>query len=403
MHEQRPKPPGLKWRPRKNGPPAAYWVARPEAVKNGFQPSIARISYSPHDPFHMDHIAFRCAQLNTQVLEFEGVERPARTRVDQGTIQSLIELYIYDNESPFHRNKHTTQTPYLKYAKLIINTIGDRRIGECDGRDVQRWFNMWSTAKDGQQRLAKAQMCLTVLKSALAFGIMCKREHCADLREIIRVMRFSSPRPRNVAPTREQIVAIRLAAHELGHPAIALATALQFETMQRMWDIIGQWLPMHAPEPSAILHLGKKWVGPQWSDVTGGIFRWQPTKTRRTSGATVEIDLNVCPMVMEELRHLPGDRRTGPLIVAPNGRPFAELTYRRLFRLAAQKAGVPDNLWSRDIRAGGITEARKSGASLDDASKTAGHSSVQTTARVYDRDTLEAHRRVAAARPKNIS
>lgn len=351
----------------------------------------------------MEHVALRCAQLNADVQDFKSGSRDRRGRGAEGTISTLIEYYIYDIESPFQRLKHTTQSPYLKYSQLLIKTIGSRAVHACDGRDVQRWFKMWSTAKGGGQHLAKAQMCLTVLKSALAFGIMCKRPHCADLREIIRVMRFPSPKPRDVAPTREQIIAIRKAAHELDHPAVALATALQFETMQRMWDVVGQWLPMHAPEASAILHRGRKWIGPQWSDVANGILCWQPTKTRRTTGAIVEIDLNVCPMVMEELRHVPEERRRGPLIVAPNGRPYAELSYRRAFRLAAQKAEVPDTLWSRDIRAGGITDARKSGASLDDASKTAGHSSVQTTARVYDRDTLEAHRRVAAARSKNAT
>lgn len=394
---------GLKWRPRKNGEAAAYWVASAEAVSKGFRPTVVRISYDLSDPFYMEHIAFCCAQLNAEVQDFRSASGNRRDRAAEGTIRALIEHYIYDIESPFHRLKHTTQAPYLKYAQFLIKTIGLRAVHACDGRDVQRWFKMWSTANEGTQRLAKAQMCLTVLKSALAFGIMCKREHCADLREIIRVMRFSSPRSRNIAPTREQIVAIRKAAHEIGHPAVALATALQFETMQRMWDVVGQWLPLHAPEVSAITHRGRKWIGPQWSDVSNGILRWQPTKTNRTSGKVVEIDLSVCPMVVEELLHVPAEARTGPLILAANGLPYPEIPYRYAFRQAARKAGVPDSVWCRDIRAGGITEARKSGASLADASKTAGHSSVQTTARVYDRDTLEAHRRVAAARPKSIT
>lgn len=391
---------GLKWRPRKNGPPAAYWTAPADAVKQGYRPTVVRIAYDADDPNHLQAIEFACERLRAEISSVLNGAR--RTSAFDGTVKALIERYIYDLESPFQTHKHTTQAPYLKYARLIIKTIGSRAIHACDGRDVKRWFNGWAEDQHGgAPHLAKAQMCLTVLKSALAYGIMCRRPHCAGLREIMRVMRLPSPRPRKQVPTREQIIAIRAAAHELGEPAVALATALQFETMQRMWDVVGQWLPMHAPEVSSIIHRGRKWIGPQWSDVDELVLRWQPTKTRRTTGRIVEVDLSVCPMVMEELQRVPVEKRSGPLIVAQNGRPYAELSYRRVFRLAAQKSGVPNEMWCRDIRAGGITEARKSGASLDDASKTAGHSSVQTTARVYDRDTLEAHRRVAAARSKN--
>jgi integrase len=64
-------------------------------------------------------------------------------------------------------------------------------------------------------------------------------------------------------------------------------------------------------------------------------------------------------------------------------------------RSVEAEAGVPATVWNRDLRAGGITEARQAGAPTDDVAKTAGHSSKRTTARVYDRDTLEraAHRR----------
>jgi integrase len=69
-----------------------------------------------------------------------------------------------------------------------------------------------------------------------------------------------------------------------------------------------------------------------------------------------------------------------------------------LWRRCATQAGISSSVWNRDLRAGGITEARQAGAPTDDVAKTAGHASKRTTARVYDRDTLEAARRVAKAR-----
>jgi hypothetical protein len=50
------------------------------------------------------------------------------------------------------------------------------------------------------------------------------------------------------------------------------------------------------------------------------------------------------------------------------------------------------------MRAGAVTEGSQAGARLDDLAKHAGHASKRTTARIYDRDRVEAHRRVMHAR-----
>jgi hypothetical protein len=72
--------------------------------------------------------------------------------------------------------------------------------------------------------------------------------------------------------------------------------------------------------------------------------------------------------------------------------------YRAAWRRDATAAGISREVWNRDIRAGGVTEGNQAGASLPDRSRVAGHKRTRITAQVYDRDTLEAHRRVAAAR-----
>lgn len=61
-------------------------------------------------------------------------------------------------------------------------------------------------------------------------------------------------------------------------------------------------------------------------------------------------------------------------------------------------AGISDNVWARDLRASGISEARAGGVATDDAAKVAGHASTKTTAAVYDRANLEAAERFAEAR-----
>jgi hypothetical protein len=49
------------------------------------------------------------------------------------------------------------------------------------------------------------------------------------------------------------------------------------------------------------------------------------------------------------------------------------------------------------LRAGGNTEASRGGARKDDRAKLSGHSE-RINVRVYDRDAVEAHRRVMTAR-----
>ncbi len=54
-------------------------------------------------------------------------------------------------------------------------------------------------------------------------------------------------------------------------------------------------------------------------------------------------------------------------------------------------------MWCRDLRAGGVTEGGKAGASKDDRRKVAGHAKEKQTER-YDRDQVEAFRRTMKSR-----
>jgi integrase len=104
-------------------------------------------------------------------------------------------------------------------------------------------------------------------------------------------------------------------------------------------------------------------------------------------------------VVVEELAGIAPNARKGPLIVNPRtGLPYRQGYFRHLWRRCATQAGISRAIWNRDLRAGGITEGRQANAPTDDLAKQAGHANKRTTARVYDRDTLEAARRVAKAR-----
>jgi hypothetical protein len=327
---------------------------------------------------------------------------PAMAVRFDGTFRSLFEIYQTDPESPFHKLKPGTVVSYTVYLKRLIAHIGDLRIDRCDGRDVKRWFAIWRRVEErpDADQLGAAKMALAVLKAALSFGIVCRSPGCADFKAVLAELKFETLPPRTFAPTAEQVIAVRRAAHAHGAPLRALVYALQFETTLRQWDIVGQWLPLSDPRPSAVTAARRKWIGLTWRAIDASMIlaKVRPTKTETTTEVEVSFDLSVCPMVCEELAATAEDSRRGPLIVNPTtGLPYSRPTFNAGWRKDFTAAGLPLDMWNRDLRAGGITEGGRAGASMDDRRKLAGHAKEETT-EIYDRDMVEAHRRVMAAR-----
>ena len=309
----------------------------------------------------------------------------------------MIKFWQSEPTSPYHGIEASSRHPYDIYARMIVETVGARRIDALDGRDLRRWHTEWSAALEqgDKPRIAAARMAIIVLKNALTFGATCRKPGCAELRDILAKIRFMGPRPRTEAPTAAEIIAARKAVHELVHALAALAYAFQFEGAMRQWDVVGKWVPLS--EPSSVIDGMSKWIGPMWSQIDENlIFRYTPAKTQLTSGATVMLDLSMMSMVVEELAEVPIEVRRGPLIVNPRtGLPYRNWYFGEVWRRVRKITCIREEVWNRDMRAAGVTEGRQAGAPTDDLAKTAGHANKRTTAKVYDRDRLEAARRVA--------
>jgi hypothetical protein len=176
---------------------------------------------------------------------------------------------------------------------------------------------------------------------------------------------------------------------------------MQFETALRQWDVIGQWYPLDYPIVSDVHRGGEKWAGLDWRHIDDRlILRMTASKTLTTTAEDYVVDLKLCPMVLEELERLPVRGRSGPVIIdEATGQPYDPRVFEDWWRRRIRKdAKLPSGLWARDLRASAVTEGRQGGATTDDAGKVAAHSSSRTTAEVYDRAKLAAHRRFAAAR-----
>jgi integrase len=373
------------------------WRATRAAIKAGYPIKRVNLSYYAHDEAALFE---RCHRLTVEQNEWLSPQR--HDPLFDGTVRAAIALWQTDPTSPYQKVEASTRHPYDSYARMIIATVGARRVDMLDARDVRRWHSEWSAPIElgGKPRIAAARMAIVVLKKALTFAAGCRKPGCKELRDILADINFPAPRPRREAPTAAEIIAARKAAHALGHAPAALAYAFQFEGAMRQWDVTGKWVPLADKRPSLIIDGTSKWLGPMWSQIDeNGILRFTPAKTLHTSGAEVVFDLNQLPMVLEELVNVPPGARRGPLIVNPRtSLPYRADYFRGVWRKVRERTGIRAEVWNRDTRAGAVTEGRQAGAPTDDLAKTAGHANKRTTARVYDRDKLEAARRVAAAR-----
>lgn len=389
------KAPGLKWRKLASGT-SPVWVADEADVKNGYSPKTVNLKHLVSDP---DMLVAKCHALQADMLLWRTGYRRDLLKFD-GTVRSLLDIYEIHPNSPYRSLKPGSLRPYRHYLKRLRGHIGTLRLNDISGVDILNWHQVWS---ENGKHLAAAAMARSVLEAAISFGIMLRSEGCADLAIIFRETRkkLPSPKSRTAVLTAEQVIAARHAAHGDGRSSLALAYALAFETTLRLWDVVGQWMPMDRPEISDVVDpdRNEKWVGVRWEDIDDGLrISYTPTKTADRTGLAISYPLHMAPMVLEELGHWPDEKRRGPIVInEKTGLPYRETQYQARWRKDRKAAGIPLSVWARDLRASGISEARAANASTDDAAKVAGHTRRETTDR-YDRAVVEAADRFAAAR-----
>lgn len=148
---------------------------------------------------------------------------------------------------------------------------------------------------------------------------------------------------------------------------------------------------MTPEEAATIKHQGGitrgsfRWAdGLTWDMVARDLsdFRKVPSKTEDSLDEELIFDLTLVPEVTERLRAIPTAARIGPVIRDPiSGMPFDRYRWSAKFRTYRTAAGVPDNVWMMDTRAGAITDAKRAGASPVLMQHQANHASGDTTSR----------------------
>jgi hypothetical protein len=303
-------------------------------------------------------------------------------------ISDLILSYRTDKASAYPTLRFRTRQHYDSLLRRIEADLGAREVAEVRTRDITLTHQLWSL-----RGVHMAHALIGMLRTLCNYGgTILEDDACITLAGRMGAMRFKMGKPRQIRITADQVVAVRAMAHDMGYHAIALAQAFQFDLMLRQRDVIGEWIPETEPGESDVRDgNGWKWLrGIRWSEIDDKLILRHVTSKRQKE---IEVDLTLAPMVMAELRfeHLivapsPETRHRirsgGPIIVQPEtGLPYSGHEFRRLWRLVARAAGVPDNTFNMDSRAGAISEATDAGASLELVRHAATHSDVATTAR----------------------
>lgn len=370
--------PGLKTRKRVGGD-VYYWVAPAADILRGYQPKSRALpkNLSPDE---------RAKVCQAQQEDLNKWREGTRQLAEKYSFRWLIRRYTTDPHSPYHAVKGKTRDGYDQMLKIIDGALGPDRFDpilergvyrpRILGHDVRQWHAdaakpKMVKGKMGKPRPARARYVMTVLRLLASYGVEIGAPGAEGLRELLSVIRFKVRPARTAAPTRDQVIAISNSAIGMGFQSIAITTMAQFLFTERRISIIGEWE-------------GDQWrPGWVWQNIVNWVISYNQNKT----GVVERVyDLRDTPALLELLQAIPEDRRVGPVIVnEKTGKPWRYRNYIAVFRKAARAAGVPDDVWSMDLRAGGATEVGAiQGITRDDLKAAGGWKSDAMAAR-YDR------------------
>jgi hypothetical protein len=385
---ERSQTPGLIARKRKHGHDRLYWSADKVSRKAKDYPE--RLIPLLSDATEAEVIDL--CETYTARLKLWLDRGPAPRWLYDGTVGSLCDVFERHSESPIHEVRRNTAESYIDSLRVIRATVSARAVRALSPIEVKGWYSKWHAPKveGGPERVKRAHDAVATLRMILNFGHALGYAECGALVDGLSKIRFERSRPREGAMTIDHaraFIATALARGDSRGLSMAIGVATQFETMLRQKDVIGEW--------SSDASGRETWSGPYtWESIPGGIFRLKTSKT----GALIAHDLTRLELLWPLIQIVPQAERSGAIVKA-YGEPIRERSYRKWYRQIARQAGLPDQVWNMDARAGAVTEALESGADIGLVQRSETHASPTMTRR-YDRTAEAAPAAVAESRKK---
>lgn len=357
--------PCLKRRPRDGGVEARYFVVPARDVKNGYLPKTMTIPTT----FTELQAAQACRKWWAELVSWR--DQGNRKTVAH-TVGWLVDRYMNDPFSPYMNLRGKSRRGYDQNCRIIQATRGRVPLALMTGPDILRWHHKWGhpepvIGEDGNPELdfkgnpvtapshpARQRALVVMLRILFSYGVVIDAPEATRIRDVLSEIEFPVPKARDVAATREQVDAFVKQAVADGYFSQAIATLAQFELMERRVHIIGyfenkQWRP------------GWVWQNIDWR---GPNPTWRIKYHQSKVGLVLrEFDLNQIPELLALLKLIPEEHRVGPVIIMERQKlkdvrkPWEERYYAEVWRQIADRAGLPQNVCSMDMRASAATEA----------------------------------------------
>jgi hypothetical protein len=291
-----------------------------------------------------------------------------------------------------------------------LSGLSARAIRNLTVLSVRHWYNQWKKPIElgGKERIDRAHDAVAMFRTILRFGATLRFEECRLLESELAMVKFDKGDAREQAMTYPYALAFINKARELAANGVipewrarsmAIGIAAQFELMLRQKDVIGQWDKAKPNTPNAIYLRGEMWTGFfMWESIRGWIWRLKTSKSNYKKQVT--FTLSNYSLLFPLLQEVPYTERAGPIVKGEHGLPVRERSYRKWFRQVARAAGIPDEVWSMDSRAGGATEAEEAGAPTTAIQANLTHSGADMTRRYLRGDDEQKIVEVADARKR---
>lgn len=301
-------------------------------------------------------------------------------------------------------NALSTYEGYLALVDLyMVDTIGQRPIGEVRREDVQAWVA--AIADTGKGRTAELSLAVlhTALHEAVRRGVL-----ASNPAQDISAPKFRRRKRR--AMTLAQVRAFLQAAggrldlrkpivRKGGRKMAPIAISTRLEPLYLVYVALG----LRRGEALAL----------RWSDIdmeTGAIDISRSLDKARREGApktessirTIYADepllatLKTHRAAMQAEPHQEGWKPDGLVFPSETGTPIAPRNLLRHFKTVLAAAGLPDSFTIHELRHTSGSLMLASGAELTDVSKTLGHASVAITGKVYAHSYEEGKRKAVA-------
>ena len=272
--------PGIDWKGRNPESKTAWWKPARKCVEAGYTVKAVKLLPVGHkEDEHQPARAQKCRELTQEMARWWN-DRDEASKVDPATWKYLIGRYKTDDYSPMQEVKGNTRAGYIDQLVKLEKVLGATKIADTKFELIK---TIEQAMKDKGRSKDYISRFFSTLRRVARYGIVIERDDAQRVATILGELKFAKGKPRNVAPTREQVYAVIAQAEAEGSKHFALGLMIQYEFGFRSVSVRGQWLPDDG-KSGGIVRNGRRWQ----DGLTWDMFNTDLTELENTNSKTGE-------------------------------------------------------------------------------------------------------------------